>query len=407
MEQTYKAEMQRNIEMLLSEKKLSNKSVLVFGHGNGSEAMIDYLAKFGVRTVAILDNNDSKLGQTYQMATTLSPTAIKGYTSENSIVLIASRFFDAMSMQLRRLGYNGEVVKVVDYNSFSEYSLSEETVVRKKARVLRGITTLGKIRTSCQDSHLVICPYNALGDVYWAMAFLPAYLAKHGLQQASVVVTGSGCRQVVEMFGVNQVTELERVEMDELVQAIIYTREGNCIIAHHDRPYTDNIIKYLDKRFLSFVDYYRYAVYGLSKDAPPIPPSIIHEFENKERLVQDKSLILAPYAKSVTQIPDSYWEAVASEYQNKGYFVYTNISGEENAIRGTRPLSVPLTQIISAVEYAGYFIGIRSGLCDIVHTAKCSKKIVFPNGTYSTTPFKVKDFFALSGWEHYTLGPQP
>ena len=58
---------------------------------------------------------------------------------------------------------------------------------------------------------------------------------------------------------------------------------------------------------------------------------------------------------------------------------------------------------LDAVEHAGTFIGLRSGLCDVVHTARARKVHVFPDAHYSTTPYKVADFFALPGWESVVL----
>jgi hypothetical protein len=382
---------------------LTGASVFAFGHCNATEEMIDYLSENGVAIKAILDNSGSKQGSVYRDVPIISPAYMKGADIEDSIVLIVTRFFAEMSAQLRRLGYAGEIVKVVDYNSFAEYSLSDETFARKKARMERGAETLAKIRARYPSQHLVICPNNALGDVYWAMAFLPAYLAKHGIREVAVVAIGEGCRQVAEMFGMLNAVTLCHAEMDEFVQALIFARDGNGIIAHHDRPYTDNIIKYLDRHFLSFIDYYRCAVYGLPQDAAPVAPAGLEPYSGAPQLAEGKTVILSPYAKSVAEPPAAYWERLAEQYCRDGYFVCTSVNGDEPAVRQTVPLHIPLSQIISAVECAGLFIGLRNGLCDVLNTANCRKIAVFPDCYYSTTPHKVAEFFALPGWESVVL----
>ena len=215
----------------------------------------------------------------------------------------------------------------------------------------------------------------------------------------TVVVAGEGCRQVAGLFSVNPVVALNQTEMDELVQAIIYQQEGNCIIAHHDRPYTDNIIRYLGKRFLSFIDYYRYGVFGLDRDAPTATPTHCAPYENPDGIPPGKSVILSPYAKSVVELPTAFWEGIATKYAGEGFCVYTNTTGAEKPIGGTAPLQVPISQMIPAVEHAGAFVGIRSGLCDVLSTARCRKTVIFPDCHYSTTPHKVRDFFALPGWD--------
>jgi hypothetical protein len=376
-------------------KSFKGKAVILFGHCNATEKIIDYLFQKGIAATAILDNSISKQGFAYRKIPIVPPEQIKCYNSKNSIVLIATRFFEPMFAQLRELGYDGKIIKVADYNSFAEYSLSDETLSRKKARVERGAKTLKKIRTQYASQHLIICPNNALGDVYWAMSFLPAYRKKHGICDVAVIVIGKGCREAAELFGIENIVSLSQTEMDEFVQAIIFTREENCIIAHHDRPYTDNIIKYLDKYFLSFIDYYKRVVYGLSKTACATPPVSRESFENIAKIPKAKSVIISPYAKSVVGMPNAFWEKICKEYKEKGFHVYTNIVGDELPIDGTLPLSLSIKQIIPVVEHAGTFIGIRSGLCDILHTAKCHKTVVFPDCYYSTTPHKVKDFFAI------------
>ena len=225
---------------------------------------------------------------------------------------------------------------------------------------------------------------------------------KKKLADVTVIVIGNACRQVAEMFGAIKIETLENIEMDELVQAIVFTQEKNCIIAHHDRPYTDNIIKWLDKRFLSFVDYYKYAVYGLPQTSEPVPPCKFEPFMNLEQIPKYKSVILSPYAKSVVELPSDFWKYFVDKYTESGYKVYTNTVGEEKALKGTFPLEIPISQMHSAVEYAGTFISIRNGLCDVVNSANCRKIVVFPDCFYSTTPHKVEDFFALPDYEKIT-----
>jgi hypothetical protein len=399
MEQQYKTEMKSFLDKKINLHSFENKKVFLFGHCNATEEMADYLLLRFILPVAILDNSVSKQGSTYRGIPIISPEIICKYNSKNSVILIASRFFAQMFEQCRRIGYNGEILQIVEYNSFSEYSLSEETIMRKTERMLRGKVTLDKIRYDYPTHHLVICPNNALGDVYWAMSFLPSYCAKNKIFETVIIVIGDTCCKVAEMFGRNNIITLDKKQMDELVQAVIFTNEKNSIISHHDRPYTDSIIKWLNKHFLSFVDYYRYAVYGLASEVEPISPHLFSLFENKENIPKGKTVIISPYANSVAELPSEFWDKIVTEYTQKGYAVYTNVVGDEKPLAATNPIKIPIVQMPSAVEYAGIFIGMRSGLCDIVHTSNCKKIVVFPDCCYSTTPWKVANFFKLPGWE--------
>jgi len=387
------------LDKMLKVHAFDERTVFLFGHCNATEEMVDYLLAKGIVSVGILDNSVSKQGLRYRDVPIFPPETIQSYDAENSIVLIATRFFAEMHSQLKRLGYDGEIVRVVEYDSFTEFSLLDETIERMETRMLRGAETLAYLRSGFPTQHFVVCPNNALGDVYWAMAFLPSYCNKNMIAETLVIVVGDGCRDVAELFGLEDAIVLDQTEMDEFVQALIYKREENCIIAHHDRPYTDNIIKYLDKRFLSFIDYYRCAVYGLPRYVEPVAPTAKRTLVGTTPLVEDNSVIISPYANSVTQPADSFWARIVDEWSGKGYHVFTSTYGSEQPVCGTTPISLPIDQLIPAVEYAGVFIGLRNGICDIVNTARCRKIVVFPDCYYSSTPHKVKDFFELPGWE--------
>jgi hypothetical protein len=388
---------------MLKAQSFVGHAIFLFGHCNATEGMADFLLANGVRSVAILDNSKSKQGLNYRGIPIVPPSQVLESSGANHIVLVATRFYAEMHAQLRRLGYEGEIVQVVEFDSFAEYSLSDETFERKIERMERGAKVLEHVRKQFPTRHLVICPNNALGDVYWAMAFLPSYCKKQGINEPAVLVVGNSCFEAANLFVTGSAMALDSTEMDELVQAIIFTGEPNCIIAHHDRPYADNIIRYLDKHFLSFIDYYRCAVYGLAKDAPVTLPTNIARFENAGQIPKGKSVILSPYAKSIVELPRDFWAGLAAEYASKGYSVYTNTIGGELPIEGTETLSVPVSQMASAAEHAGAFVGIRNGLCDVLFHAKCQKTVVFPDCYYSTTPHKVEDFFSLPRWDKIVI----
>ena len=60
----------------------------------------------------------------------------------------------------------------------------------------------------------------------------------------------------------------------------------------------------------------------------------------------------------------------------------------EVPIKFTTPLDFPLTIANDILEYAGYFIGVRSGFCDIILNAACKKIILYPENIYGLShPF--------------------
>ncbi len=57
----------------------------------------------------------------------------------------------------------------------------------------------------------------------------------------------------------------------------------------------------------------------------------------------------------------------------------------------------------STVEYAGTFIGIRSGLCDVIRTANCKKIALYPDYQYCDTKWKSIDMYAIEGFENIVV----
>lgn len=188
MERIYRKEMESNIDALISCYAFAGKSIFLFGHCNATEETIDYLSERMIYAKAILDNNEAKQGFAYRDVPVRAPSYIQEFDGLCSTVLIATRFYDQMAAQLQRLGYDGEIVKVVEYSSFAEYSVLDDTFIRKKDRVSRGIEKLEEIRNQYPEQHLVVCSNDALGDVYWAMAFLPKYCEKHKIPKTVIVV---------------------------------------------------------------------------------------------------------------------------------------------------------------------------------------------------------------------------
>ncbi|MCI9185692.1 MAG: hypothetical protein HFG61_12735 [Lachnospiraceae bacterium] len=308
-----------------------------------------------------------------------------------------------MVRQLRQMGYPGRVEKLVDYNTFAEYSLTEETIRRKTQRLARGLKILERIRKQYKHGFYLICPFSALGDVYYAMAYLPAYLEKNHIQDYVAVTVGGACSDIAHMFACTSRETLDQKDMDELVQAVLFTRARDAFIAHHDRPYGNLLINALHKKLVPFELLYRCGVFGLEKSCASSQPTCLQAFAGRGSMGKGTSVIFAPYAKSVAGIGRHVWQQAISHYRKKGFQVYTNVSGEEEPLPGTSPLRASLMQFRSAVEWAGAFVGIRSGLCDVIKDAHCHKVALFPDCYYSNTGWKVADFFHLDGWENIVV----
>ena len=411
MEKKLYDEMVENVKKVNSEVNLSEKKIILFGHCNATLELIDLLESMDLKTKGILDNSDVKQGQEYKGAVVIYPRQIGDLAGEDpaqdSVVLITSRFYAAMLQQLRELGYEGPVRKVIDYNTYAEYSLSDDTISRMKLRERHGAELLQKLYEKYDQHFKVFCPFNALGDIYFMISYWPAFAKKRDIDKVVFCVPNPGLVDVIHMFGDYSVEVYEQKELDAMIQSAIYTQEENCFIAHQDRPYVVNLSKALYVKRIPLEQIYCCGVYGLPVGTVPAKPNAYkHIYKDIASIPEGKAVIFSPYAKSVTAIDPKVWEEAVNYYTGAGYRCYTNVIGDEKPLDGTEAISPSLLEIRSVVERAGTFVGIRSGLCDILREAKAKKIALYPNYNYCDTKWKSIEMYNIEKFDYNLLATE-
>lgn len=404
MDKLHFEEMTSNLNALMQQDDIHKKKIYLFGHCNATEELVDLLLERGLSATAILDNNSEKHGNDYRDVKICSPSEILNENPQECIVLIVARAYAAMADQLNRMNYKGDIRKLVDYNSFAEYSLSEDTVSRMRKRLERGRETLDGVSRKYEGYLKVFCPFSALGDIYIMMSYLPYFLQKRKISNCAIFVVGNACGKVAKLFGDYDVEVLSQQNMDEMIQAVIYTQDSNSFIAHQDRPYVVNLHKALYVKCIPLEKIYCCGVFGLPENTVPMEASVFTEYKDLGSIPKGKSVILSPYAKSVTALPMQIWEEIVADYTEKGYKCLTNVVGDEVPLRGTTPISPLISEMKSVVEWAGTFVGIRSGLCDVIRAVDAEKIALYPDYNYSDTKWKAVDMYSLIGWKNVVVG---
>lgn len=412
MNKLHYEEMVSALNELEEEKSIQDKKIYLFGHCNATEELIDLLISRGYHPLAILDNNENKHGKDYRGIAVIPPQEILNVNQEQTIVCIVARAYAAMSVQLRKLGYHGQIRKLVDYNSYAEYSLSEETICRMKKRVYRGKVILDNLNQKYSGYFKIFCPFSALGDIYYMMSYFPYFLKNRNINRCVICVIGNACCQVVQLFcseGESKVNNNDceyhienftQKDMDEMIQAALYTKDTDTFIAHQDRPYVVNLHKALYVKKIPLEQIYCCGVFGLPKDTVPVKPFNFKVYRELDKIPKHGAVILSPYAKSVTALHSDVWTRIVNFYKSLGKVCYTNVVGDEVPIQGTIAISPQIAELKSVVEQAGIFVGIRSGLCDVIKTADARKIALYPDYNYCDTKWRAIDIYYLDGWDN-------
>ncbi len=403
MDKIYAEELKKNLRDAIEKEELDGRKIYLFGHCEATLRLADMLLAYGIKPVAIMDNNERKYGIRYKDIPVQKPELVLDKNPAQAAVLIVSRFYEPMKAQLRELGFTGEILRLADYNTYAEYSLSEDTRLRKEDRLRHGAELLDELRNNYPGHLLVFCPLQALGDVYFCMSYLPQFMKRRGVDKCAVCVVGNGCGQVVSLFGGYPSEVFEQKELDAAVQACLYEDREDTFVAHQDRPYVVDLHKALYLKKIPLEKIYCCGVFGLPAETVPALPTCWEEYSGKEKLNKGRSVILSPYAKSVTALSGTVWEQIIKAYKERGYSIFTNITGDEKPLAGTEPISPKLSEMKSAVEYAGTFIGIRSGLCDVIRTADCKKTALYPDYQYCDTRWKSIDIYVIEEFENIVV----
>ena len=391
--------------------KLTDKRIFLFGHCNATLELIDLLQSKSLKVTAILDNSEAKQGQVYKGAIVVYPGHINELAGKNpkvdSIVLITSRFYASMLKQLRELGYDGPVRKLIDYNTYAEYSLSDDTIARMTAREKHGEELLNSLSEKYPNYFKTFCPFNALGDIYFMMSYWEAFAKNQTIDKVIFCVPNPALTEVIRMFGEYRVEVYEQKELDAMIQAALYTHDKNTFIAHQDRPYVVNLSKALYIKKIPLEQIYCCGVYGLPKDTVAAKPNANRlVYKDIENIPEGKAVIFSPYAKSVTALNPKIWEDAVNYYNSMGYKCYTNLVGDEKPLIGTESISPSLLELRSVIEKAGTFIGIRSGLCDVIREAKAKKIALYPDYNYCDTKWKAIEMYWIDQFDHNLLATE-
>lgn len=108
--------------------------------------------------------------------------------------------------------------------------------------------------------------------------------------------------------------------------------------------------------------------------------------------IHDNSVLIAPYAKTVDGIGVEFWKSIADKLTVMGYKVYTNVAGKEQPIQNTVAFNASLSELFYVMPEFKCFIGLRSGLCDLVALSS-TPMIVVTNDSWKAWEF---DYFALA-----------
>jgi len=250
----------------------------------------------------------------------------------------------------------------------------------------RRIQLLKRVRKGINDEgYVFLFPYKGTGDIYMACMYLNDYISKQGIGDHALCVVGGGNVKICKLFGFKNVQSLPQEEMDDLLNLGMFIGfdEARIIVLHADPPQVKSGISDRLRNYngYNFNDMFAYGVFG--PDVKSTLPEFedchdeVVEFFEENSLIPGKTVVISPYVNTLDRLPEWFWIELTARFVWGGFTVCTNCAGEEQPTFGSIRLDKPYSKIKSYMEYAGFFVSSRNGLCDVVSSFDCEKVMIY------------------------------
>lgn len=242
-----------------------------------------------------------------------------------------------------------------------------------------------------------------IGDIFPTLAFLPAYRRKNGINR--IVVLGISSKSELYQMYSNVFDELILFSDEEFTTICKFSSSDlfNSLVRKYGRLVSTRVGSNSRQNYvlrlpnICYIDTIRYGVFDLSTVddmlSPNVPTIDITRLIGKYELKKDKTIIVNPYANSITGIEKSFFEKLVLALKANGMLVVTSLSSEKQLpIAGTIGIKTSLSEAYYLAKYCGCVIGLRSGFLDFISYAKCKVLALYPK------EYQMIDFQLLSKW---------
>lgn len=235
-----------------------------------------------------------------------------------------------------------------------------------------------------------VLPPHALGDTYLTLCLARPFMLRHPDTPLTVVVPAAHMR-VFELFPefVERACVLSNLTVETCRQMAsgASIEPGVPFVAHPEYLADAILMRLIGHNGFRHWDAWRLML-GLPVDQAFSwhAPQVAHVAAAKARftalgLPAGRTAVLFPKSNAIDSTAVD-WAGIVAQLYAQGWSVCCNLRPDEPTIAGTQPVDLPLGELCSFVEMAGWAIASRSGICDIMVPARCRKTIIYPHTLY-------------------------
>lgn len=400
MDNYSKAVLRKKINRLAKRGVLRDKNIVLFGASAFSREIKNCLLEQGFMISGVVDNDKRKIDTACMGLRVQKPEeALLPRRSDTVILMLSAGFYREMAFQITQMGYaKGRDFFILNYKA-------DETIPSMAyfiARVIRGRYTYKRhIKGAAPHKTVFIAPYTGIGDIYLVGLFFNEYLRRNGIEDYVFVVVSGACKKVAEIFDIENVIFLQPRIADDIINARDFLRADWPVVILNDGWMGEPSQWIRGYKGLDFEKVFRYFVFGFKKSVPHTLPPVkdlgaqVDAVFAEHGLVKGKTVVLSPYSNTLFDLPDGFWQGIVRRCNELGLTACTNCAGKtEKPVAGTQAVFFPLGQAVEFLNAAGCFIGVRSGLCDVISASACKKIVLYEKEGF---------FYRCSPFEYFSL----
>ncbi len=293
-----------------------------------------------------------------------------------------------------------------------------------KSLYLLGEKLYNSIKEKFTPQTDVIISSKHIGDTIFLCAFIKAYKEQHNCNKVLMIVPESH-QGFISMFpSIDMYLGFDSIDMEAIQDYIAIEGLWNAdhIIYGHaparlilNRDCVEFHEEYKSKSML--VNTFDYLQLAEGSEPERMICRYLGYSEEKDTQYGNGVLLMpGAYTYKTGQIPVAFWGKVAKKLSDSGFDVFTNYNNKdcEIMIEGTQPLATSLDELVDLSRYLKGFVGIRSGICDLVAETNSKLVCIYPQMTPETgmvvapeTLFKANLYYLgrEEGIWNYQYGP--
>lgn len=263
-------------------------------------------------------------------------------------------------------------------------------IVVKTLLVLYGAQRFLRVRWRYGKKTFIFLCRGKTGDIFLYFRFLPAFLKQHHIEKFVLIGDCKGMKNIQKLYPEIQadcipLSSIAGRAMQEAYCFLEMDRRNCALSLMWDQALLFNRCMVRMTMPFNFIDSYYWFLFDLDRERsrPTHATFASMTVELKEKLdkmgvVPGRTVILSPVAYCVKTMEPLFWRLIGRDLEARGYRVFVMLSEDEENEYGFPRIFFPYRDSAAVLQYAGHFIGLRSGFCDIISEIPCNQVILYP-----------------------------